>query len=668
MKKITYLLAFFMIAVAGSHGYSQNSLTISSISGVVPGNTISVVVQAQITTATSAFQFSINFNPDILQYVSTTGYYPDMVTVGGNPLSASNNTTGTIQYLWSDGGLPPYTGFTIPTTDQFMIINFTCINYASGSSSITFSGNPTAIEFDDCNYPIPNIYNPTLNNGGITTISPPATSNYSGTGNWITIARWDNGLPGSTTAATILNGATAVITTNAHCNTLTINGGGALTLNTSKTLAIGGTFTINSTGSFIDLTGSSKTATVKRDMTGNWTSGNPDQGTIWHAVSSPVSGQSNNIFNGSLMNKWNEVTEYWDALSLPYITMGVGTGYIVAPTNLGITAIFSGTLNTGNQTISGLTKTGALAWSGFNLVGNPFASGIQWNTGIGVSSVANYAWLWNGSAYIAMDRTSIDPVTHNYIPAEQGFFVQASNSGSVTIPSTCRVHTATAYYKDAVSDLLDLKVEGNGYWDLTQVRILPEAGELYNIDFDALKFPGSDAAPQLNSFKQDVALSILSIPTLSVYPVIMLGFKPGTNGNFTITASGLETFGSGTNVYLEDILASKNQDLNANPIYEFNASAGQPEHRFNLHFAALGVSDLNSSNIHIYSNEKTIYVNIPSALNGEIVVYNIMGVEMARKQIVGNSINKINTNLSTGYYIVKVLGDTQSLANKVFIR
>ena len=666
MKNIKYLLVLLMLMITGFYGYSQNSLTISTVSGVVPGNTVSVIVNAQITTSTSAFQFTVNFDPDILQYTSTTGYNTAFTDIGGNPTTFGNNTTGSIGYIWTEASYP-FVGFTMgsPTPDQFMVINFLCINYATGTSNVSFSGNPTAIEFDDN---LTNPYTPTLTGGGITTLSPPATATYFGTGNWITVSNWTPRLPGGTTNATILSGATAVITTSAHCNTLTVNGGGALTLTTGKTLAIGSTFTINSTGSFIDLTGSSKTATVKRDMTGNWTSGNPDQGTIWHAVSSPVSGQSNNIFNGSLMNKWNEVTEYWDALSLPYITMGVGTGYIVAPTNLGITAIFSGTLNTGNQTISGLTKTGALAWSGFNLVGNPFASGIQWNTGIGVSSVANYAWLWNGSAYIAMDRTSIDPVTHNYIPAEQGFFVQASNSGSVTIPSTCRVHTATAYYKDAVSDLLDLKVEGNGYWDLTQVRILPEAGELYNIDFDALKFPGSDAAPQLNSFKQDVALSILSIPTLSVYPVIMLGFKPGTNGNFTITASGLETFGSGTNVYLEDILASKNQDLNANPIYEFNASAGQPEHRFNLHFAALGVSDLNSSNIHIYSNEKTIYVNIPSALNGEIVVYNIMGVEMARKQIVGNSINKINTNLSTGYYIVKVLGDTQSLANKVFIR
>jgi len=238
----------------------------------------------------------------------------------------------------------------------------------------------------------------------------------------------------------------------------------------------------------------------------------------------------------------------------------------------------------------------------------------------------------------------------------------------VTIPNGNRTHGPSTFYKAGIADLLTLRVDGNGAWDQTQVRILPGSSESYNLDFDAQKFPGGDLAPQLFSYKQDVNLSILSLPSLSVYPVIMLGFKPGAAGNFTITASDLETFAQGTNVYLEDILAGKNQDLNANPVYEFSAVAGQPEHRFNLHFAPLGVSEVNGSNIHIYSSEKTIYVNIPSALNGEIVVYNIMGVEMARKQIVGNSLNTINTNLSTGNYIVKVFGDTQSVANKVIIR
>jgi hypothetical protein len=45
-----------------------------------------------------------------------------------------------------------------------------------------------------------------------------------------------------------------------------------------------------------------------------------------------------------------------------------------------------------------------------------------------------------------------------------------------------------------------------------------------------------------------------------------------------------------------------------------------------------------------------------------------MGIELARKAIIGNSLNVINTSLSTGYYIVKVLGDSQSASGKVFIK
>lgn len=326
---------------------------------------------------------------------------------------------------------------------------------------------------------------------------------------------------------------------------------GTLTINPGKDLTVNGTITFNGanmlilsnssgTGSLIEngISGTG-TSTVQRYMTGNWTGGNPVTTTTWHSVSAPVANPSNSLFNGSLMNKWNEATENWDPLTLPYENMPVGKGYIVAPASGGITASFTGTLNTGNTTIGSLTYTGASTWSGFNLIGNPFASAINWNSNISVTNVANYAWLWNGGNYIALDRTSGSPV----IPAEQGFFVQVtSGTGSVTIPNSNRVHSSQPYFKSNVTNQITLRVDGNGYWDQAQVRIRPGASEAYDINYDALKFPGSDAAPQLYSFKQDVTLSITSVASLSVYPVVMMGFKPGAAGSFTITASDLASF------------------------------------------------------------------------------------------------------------------------------
>ena len=102
-------------------------------------------------------------------------------------------------------------------------------------------------------------------------------------------------------------------------------------------------------------------------------------------------------------------------------------------------------------------------------------------------------------------------------------------------------------------------------------------------------------------------------------------------------------------------------------VYTFTASPGQPEHRFNLHFAALGINDKETSNIKIYSNKNDIYVNIPDQLNGDIIVYNLLGVEVMRKPIISNSLNKLNLCSATGYYIVKVMGDNKTKTDKVLV-
>jgi hypothetical protein len=130
----------------------------------------------------------------------------------------------------------------------------------------------------------------------------------------------------------------------------------------------------------------------------------------------------------------------------------------------------------------------------------------------------------------------------------------------------------------------------------------------------------------------------------------------------------MESFASGTDFYIEDLLAGMSQDLKSNPVYTFTAATGQPEHRFNLHFAALGMNEKEIGNMKIYSSDNVIYVNVTTSTTGDIVVYNLLGSEVARRAITGNSLNKISLNVPQGYYFVKVNGDTGNATGKVFIR
>ncbi len=455
----------------------------------------------------------------------------------------------------------------------------------------------------------------------------------------------------------------------AKCHDLTINPSGKLTLTSGLSLNVGGNFTIEGdatgTGSFVDLgtTTVSGTSSVTRNMTGNWVSGNTSYQA--HLVSSPVAAQSNSIFTGSLMNEWNEVAQNWDPLTIPFITMGVGKGYAVSPANPGITVTFSGTLNTGTKTLNGLTKTGSTTWSGYNLVGNPFCSSINWDPAVTTTNVDPTAWVWNGAgAYISYTKT-----IGGVIAPVQGFFVHATAPGSVTLPNDNRTHGGS-FYKSAVNDLLTMKIAGNEYWDQTQVHLNAAASAGYEAEYDALKLMDGLVTPQLFSMAEgDQSLSINTLPDLNGSPVIQLGFKPGNVTSFTLTASGMETFSNSTEFYLEDLVTNQVQNLKMNPNYTFSAASGQPEHRFNLHFAPVGTPDNNSpTGTRIYSADHSVYVKTDADMNGTIVVYNLLGSEIVRTPIQPMSINKINLDVPTGFYLVKVESETATSAGKVFIK
>ena len=112
------------------------------------------------------------------------------------------------------------------------------------------------------------------------------------------------------------------------------------------------------------------------------------------------------------------------------------TSPFVNPESFAMT--FEGTLNQQNVSV-------ALS-NGYNLVGNPYASSIDWNSaGIVKSNLLNNVIrIWNPSTktYATYDGSVGVPagVGSNIIPAGQGFFVQSANaSGSLTFTEDAKV-------------------------------------------------------------------------------------------------------------------------------------------------------------------------------------------------------------------------------------
>lgn len=665
MKKIAKIIGKSFLTIILLLGFltsgGQNIVTLQpDQTSLVIGATVTFPIY--VTSTLNQAVFYVSYNKEVLTPF-TTGFISDLYTgftiTGNNPFF--NDSTSFVSVEEPNFNMIPLNG-----TVELLKLNFT---YKGGTTVMHLRKSPDLPSnhrcklLDDNGSQITPVTYIDATMGGIVSVY-----SISGGGSWNDVNIWklQNDNPGVIPHSGLnafITGDPVIINSTARAKALTVNAAGHLTLNSGISLTTTGGFTIESGGSFIDNnTGSSITANVKRDLPGNWNPGVTSYQS--HLISSPVASQSNSIFAGSLMNKWNEVTPNWDPLTLPYINMAVGVGYALSPLNPGYTSTFSGVMNTGDKTV-GVTKTGSGTYSGYNLVGNPYPSPINWNSSVGLDNVGVTAWVWNNAGnYIASNQGN-----GAVIASLQGFFVQASAAGSVTFTNAARTHNAATFYKSAVNDLLTLRVDGNNYWDQTQVSVNPEATAAFDVNYDARKFGEDIGQPQIYSLIPSETLSINTLPDLNWSSVIQLGFKAGTAGNFVMTAFDLESFPSSTQFYLEDLVANKVQNLKMNQVYNFSGEPGQPEHRFNLHFAPVGMNEgKTASGIRIYSSEKTVYVNVSKELKGNIIVYNMLGSEITRAAIQSLAINKISLDVPSGFYLVKVDGDSSSSAEKVFIR
>jgi len=687
LLKGTILSALLIISII-TFGQPTVTLTATTpLTGLTPGQAVSFEVYVNVPSPNNLSNFVMlyNFDRDVLtinsivqaatgagSFASFGGSYlptPDFTYAGG-----FNNTVAKI--AWSKTSNT--TG--MPCENRLLFtMNFTfnggvaSIPVAILNPGVIASGSFLRTHLSSFSGPGAYVASTWIGNHSVSGNYSDITSVVAG-GNWATGASWDLGhAPNNSNGNVIINSSTNPLVVAANVTwpgNLKINPTGKLTVNEGIAFSLGGDMTIDgdgsSTGSFADkgTTNIGGASTVKRFMGGNWVAGMTEYQS--HLVSSPVAAQSNDIFTGSLMNKWNEVAYNWDPMTVPFETMEVGRGYAVSPVSPGVDVTFSGALNTGNTTISGLTKTGSDPMVvGFNLVGNPFASSIQWDNRISLTNVNPSAYVWAplDNNYLVYTHA----IGTGLIGAEQGFFVQATGSGSMIIPNSVRAHSAN-FYKSENSNLLTLRVQGPKYRDQTQIFISPLATVNYEAEFDATKLMGSPVAPQLYSLIADYKLAINSLPAIDESSKIELGFRPGAEGSFTITAQDLETFTESNEMYLVDLLTNTTQNLKTNPVYTFNAAPGQLEHRFDLKFSTVGIGEVGASKLNIYAVENVVNIEIPAGVNGEIVVYNLLGGEIARKAVEANSLNKINLNVPSGYYLVKVNGISYTANGKVFIK
>jgi hypothetical protein len=507
---------------------------------------------------------------------------------------------------------------------------------------------------------------------------------------WSDGTNWSTGLVPAITDNVIIPSGTphspiVNIDAPAVCNNLTIDASATLTIAAGQALTASGnttnngTFTIeanaSSMGSFIDNGNVTGNVNVQRYVSTNGATGR------WEYFSSPIADASSDLFASASHPLYYaiETTSSWGNYTSnanhPLEIMKGFTRKFESPAVDG-TITFTGTLNTGSQSIA-LTGTTLTTFNGWNLVGNPYPSTIDWD----LFSASNSDI--EGSYYVRSNGTFGSYVsgmgtitTTNDIPPMQAFWVRVKSTqttGTLTCNNSFRTHGAQNIYKTFFNNTLHLTIANNtnSLADDTYIRFNPDATDSFDGQYDAYKMFAADATyPQLytNNGIDDIAINSLS--DLLGERNVALGFKTTISGQFTLTSDMVSTFtANGNTVYLEDLQTGIYQDLSVNSIYQFTSAATTGLNRFVLNFnpTITSISEDAKKDVQIFGYNNQIHIKSLNILDGDVTVYDILGKVVATKHLSGSNSEVINLDTKSAVYVVKYTTNSQTITKRILI-
>lgn len=544
--------------------------------------------------------------------------------------------------------------------------------------------------------------------------------------NWNTAGNWSiNQVPNNTKCVIIPADKTVVINiNNAEVKSLTIASTGKTTITANNSLKVVDGITITNNSNNDNLTLESDAVLLQE----NGSAVNTGKILAHRDVkmrkmdyiywSTPVSGQK--LLNDTTLNDGfsvgtpnNRILYYYEpndtfkAVPSTETTFVTAKGYAIRGKDSYDASVltsdntlkFVGTPNNGSYTIniqkSANTGTGGTVEHGYNLIGNPYPSNIDFVKFFNLSNNKNIiygkAWFWSnitpttnqqGSSYSGNNYATItlaggtpptysdttvtpSPSSGAYTPTKnikvgQGFIVQAKNIGTgqtLSFDNTIRNNEAGVFYNNKSSE------DVNRYWlklitpqniiNTILVAYMDGATNAYDGDYDAdLIAVGDDSFySKLSTHK----FQIQARASFADNDVVSLGTKYSANGTYKISLENNQgVFGENQNVYLKDKLLNSLTNLREKD-YSFSAIKGTDETRFEIVYkedAVLASDGATKSEFEIYRSNGDYIIKSSKQL-GKIEVYDSSG----RLMMTANTkekILKLDTSvLVNGVYIIK---------------
>jgi len=528
-------------------------------------------------------------------------------------------------------------------------------------------------------------------------------------------------LPRSVRNLTVNNGASLTLTNSVSVAQIIRLQSGNLTLNGRRLLlrsSVTGTALVDNTGGVV----SGNTASMQRALTGGVT------GLAYRHYSSPVTALAfdslrtggtapvvNAAYNTSATpgattpfptvfgydesriatstSSYSDFDKGWFSPASLSETMQPTRGYTVNAPATGTPVRFTGTFNTGAQNSGELTR-GTSADAGWQLLGNPYPSPLDWSTVTPAQrpgmDAAMYVFQSTGQ-YTGIYRSYVNGIggTAAQIGAGSGYFVRvttAGTNGAVNLTNANRVTTfgsQNAFGRTTadVRPQLQLRVAGAGLSDDAYLYV--ESGATANVDaeYDAVKIPNSTGL-NLASLVGTTPLAIQGLPTLAgtTEVVLPLALAAPAAGSFTFEVADLANFGA-TTLYLRDATTGTLQALAAGTRYSFTlatASAGSGRFALVLRPSATLATQgpLAPAQVTVYPNPARVSFTVevpavPAANRVEAELLNTLGQVVRRQSVAlptsGAHFTVPTAGLATGVYTLRLQAGTSVITKRVVI-
>jgi hypothetical protein len=404
-----------------------------------------------------------------------------------------------------------------------------------------------------------------------------------------------------------------------------------------------------------------------------------------------------NLADGDKNNGWEAATNITNSISATAghkIYVGTGT----------LTTRISGPPLAGDQSfsLSYQDDAGGADEEGWNLIGNPYACSIDWDS-IVIANKVNIddaIWIWSHTAgnygvYSGGTGGSGTNGVNADIASSQAFWVHATaTSPSLTVSENDKTEADPSFVKSFTHQsnfLVQLTGDANSFYDEAIVTWRDDADN--EIDaYDGFKlFSPEPSAPSLSFIPDGVQnLSINVLDATSTHIAMPMQVLVGVTGNYKLEIQNTELLDASMCLILEDLDLDSLIDLQANPEYEFSMSMMNTGTRFVLHtgqwysgsawercdytpgisadLIAMLIDEKIKADANIYPNPVHDIINL-EFLNAEDFQVEKIEVISVNGQVIMEwtdpSFTSLNINLlSQGHYILRVSSDDGQILKK----